>query len=129
MRQLVGRAADRADDLAAARQLLLQRVVVGLEADVLAHVEMDAILAGLGQDRLAIPFEGAGGGGSRSRGDGSGFQRLGGGRSGGQQGGGDQDGAHGTRALDVGDVHGRLQTQGQGQAEVAARLGVGVLDG
>uniref|UniRef100_A0A0N4ZJU5 NAD-specific glutamate dehydrogenase n=1 Tax=Parastrongyloides trichosuri TaxID=131310 RepID=A0A0N4ZJU5_PARTI len=48
---------DDAHDLAAARQLALHRVVVGVEADVLAHVEVDAVLAGLGQDRLAVAFE------------------------------------------------------------------------
>ncbi|MNS39629.1 hypothetical protein D3C72_719170 [compost metagenome] len=85
---------DDAHDLAAARQLALHRVVVGVEADVLAHVEVDAELAGLGQDRLPVALERAGGrrgvrGGRRLR------QGAGRGNGAGQQGGGDENGAHG----------------------------------
>ncbi|MNR21856.1 hypothetical protein D3C85_1387800 [compost metagenome] len=85
---------DDAHDLAAARQLALHRVVVGVEADVLAHVEVDAELAGLGQDRLAVLLERAGGGRDARSG-----RRLGQGSRGrggaGQKGGGEEDGAHG----------------------------------
>src|SRR5690606_14124894 len=84
---------DDTHDLGAAGPLGLERLIVRLQANRLAHVETHAIIADLGQDGLTVLFKGAGGRlglACRRRGG----QRLDS-RGAGQKGGRDQDCAHG----------------------------------
>jgi hypothetical protein len=117
---------DDPDDLVARRIMRLDRRIAGLEGDVLAEVEADAELARLRQDRLPVTLEGAGG---RGRGGSAVCAVAATGAAAASSAAAIIRARIGTSLVLIViriSLSRRLQTQGQRDAEVAARLGVGV---